>query len=119
MLWNRKYQEFDLVVSSVSTKVKGVTQTHLPGLGDVVWDVADYSGSLQVGPPRDDHLSVREVILKMVVVFFLGQKLFFCDDQRHRHSQSEAGKVSRGALSLLLSIFILLSLSLCCRSWLG
>ncbi|XP_074527411.1 P2X purinoceptor 7 [Halichoeres trimaculatus] len=47
MLWNRKYQEFDLVVSSVTTKVKGVAQTRLPGVGDVVWDVVDYSGPLQ------------------------------------------------------------------------
>ncbi|KAM9857917.1 P2X purinoceptor 7 [Aulostomus maculatus] len=47
MLWNRKYQEFDLVVSSVTTKVKGVAQTHLPGVGDVVWDVVDYSGPWQ------------------------------------------------------------------------
>ncbi|XP_033474668.1 P2X purinoceptor 7 isoform X2 [Epinephelus lanceolatus] len=47
LLWNRKYQEFDLVVSSVTTKVKGVAQTHLPGVGDVVWDVVDYSGPLQ------------------------------------------------------------------------
>lgn len=48
MLWNRKYQEFELVVSSVTTKVKGVTQTHLPGVGDAVWDVVDYSGPSQV-----------------------------------------------------------------------
>ncbi|XP_070760675.1 P2X purinoceptor 7 [Enoplosus armatus] len=47
LLWNRKYQEFDLVVSSVTTKVKGVAQTHLPGVGDVVWDVVDYSGPSQ------------------------------------------------------------------------
>ncbi|XP_023250717.1 P2X purinoceptor 7 [Seriola lalandi dorsalis] len=47
MLWNRKYQEFDLVVSSVTTKVKGVAQTRLPGVGDVVWDVVDYSGPSQ------------------------------------------------------------------------
>lgn len=44
MLWNRKYQEFDLVVSSVTTKVKGVAQT----LGDMVWDVVDYSGPSHV-----------------------------------------------------------------------
>lgn len=50
MLWNRKYQEFDLVVSSVTTKVKGVAQTNLPGLGQLVWDVVDYSGpGAQVG----------------------------------------------------------------------
>ncbi|KAF7665986.1 hypothetical protein LDENG_00124000 [Lucifuga dentata] len=43
MLWNRKYQEFDLVVSSVTTKVKGVAQTSPPGVGAMVWDVVDYS----------------------------------------------------------------------------
>nr|XP_020514182.1 P2X purinoceptor 4-like [Labrus bergylta] len=47
MLWNRNYQEFELVVSSVTTKVKGVAQTHLAGVGDVVWDVVDYSGHSQ------------------------------------------------------------------------
>uniref|UniRef100_A0A8D3B044 P2X purinoceptor n=1 Tax=Scophthalmus maximus TaxID=52904 RepID=A0A8D3B044_SCOMX len=47
MLWNRKYQEFDLVVSSVTAKVKGVAQARLPGGGDVVWDVVDYSGPSQ------------------------------------------------------------------------
>ncbi|KAK1891968.1 P2X purinoceptor 7 [Dissostichus eleginoides] len=47
LLWNRSYQEFDLVVSSVTTKVKGVAQTQLPGVGDVVWDVVDYSGPSQ------------------------------------------------------------------------
>ncbi|KAJ4942582.1 hypothetical protein JOQ06_012436 [Pogonophryne albipinna] len=47
LLWNRSYQEFDQVVSSVTTKVKGVAQTQLPGVGDVVWDVVDYSGPLQ------------------------------------------------------------------------
>ncbi|KAM9810567.1 P2X purinoceptor 7 [Neosynchiropus ocellatus] len=47
MLWNKKYQEFDLVVSSVTTKVKGVAQTQVPGVGDVVWDEADYGGTSQ------------------------------------------------------------------------
>uniref|UniRef100_A0A672Z1K0 P2X purinoceptor n=1 Tax=Sphaeramia orbicularis TaxID=375764 RepID=A0A672Z1K0_9TELE len=47
MLWNKKYQEFDPLVSSVTAKVKGVAQTRLPGLGEVVWDVVDYSGPFQ------------------------------------------------------------------------
>ncbi|XP_031161635.1 P2X purinoceptor 7 isoform X1 [Sander lucioperca] len=50
LLWNRSYQQFDLVVSSVTTKVKGIAQTHLPGVGDEVWDVVDYSG-----PPQDKN----------------------------------------------------------------
>uniref|UniRef100_A0A3Q0RW80 P2X purinoceptor n=1 Tax=Amphilophus citrinellus TaxID=61819 RepID=A0A3Q0RW80_AMPCI len=44
MLWNRKYQEFDLVVSSVTTKVKGVAQASLLGVRNMVWDEVDYSG---------------------------------------------------------------------------
>ena len=50
MLWKKEYQEFDPVVSSVTTKVKGVAQMLLPGVGDVVWDVLDYSGASQVRP---------------------------------------------------------------------
>lgn len=61
MLWNRKYQEFDLVVSSVTTKVKGVAQIHLHGIGDVVWDVVDYSGSSQVGAGAFGHWVFRKV----------------------------------------------------------
>ncbi|XP_061880070.1 P2X purinoceptor 4-like isoform X2 [Entelurus aequoreus] len=57
MLWNRKYQHFDQVVSSVTAKVKGVAQMHLPGQGGVVWDVADYSG------PSQSFLVVTNVIV--------------------------------------------------------
>ncbi|XP_070689796.1 P2X purinoceptor 7 [Pempheris klunzingeri] len=60
MLWNRNYQEFDLVVSSVTTKVKGVAQTHLPGVGDVVWDVVDYSGPSQ---DKNSFFVVTNVIM--------------------------------------------------------
>uniref|UniRef100_A0A8C6YJA3 P2X purinoceptor n=1 Tax=Naja naja TaxID=35670 RepID=A0A8C6YJA3_NAJNA len=41
-LWEKGYQETDSVVSSVTTKVKGVTMTNTSGLGPRVWDVADY-----------------------------------------------------------------------------
>lgn len=47
LVWNRNYQEFESVVSSVTSKVKGVSQVNLPGLGAVVWDVVDYSGPSQ------------------------------------------------------------------------
>ncbi|XP_044051131.1 P2X purinoceptor 7 isoform X2 [Siniperca chuatsi] len=60
MLWNRKYQEFDLVVSSVTTKVKGVAQTHMLGVGDVVWDAVDYSGPSQ---DRNSFFVVTNVIV--------------------------------------------------------
>lgn len=68
MLWNRKYQEFDLVVSSVTTKVKGVAQIHLPKIGDVVWDGVDYSGPSQVGA-WSSVLFGKEENLKMWCVF--------------------------------------------------
>lgn len=102
LLWNKRYQEVALVVSSVTTKVKGVAQTRLPEIGDVVWDVADYSGSSQVraaslrrvshhrGEPHqhDQHL----------LSSFLEQELLLRGDQCHCDKKSEAGKVSRGAL---------------------
>lgn len=47
LLWNKEYQQYDLVVSSVTTKVKGVAKTNIPDIGEVVWDVVDYSGPSQ------------------------------------------------------------------------
>ncbi|KAL6458652.1 hypothetical protein MHYP_G00321240 [Metynnis hypsauchen] len=47
MLWNKEYQEFDFVTSSVTTKVKGVAHTSIPEIGEVVWDVVDHSGLSQ------------------------------------------------------------------------
>jgi len=41
-LWEKGYQETDSVVSSVTTKVKGVTMTNTSALGSRIWDVADY-----------------------------------------------------------------------------
>ncbi|XP_029427109.1 P2X purinoceptor 4 [Rhinatrema bivittatum] len=41
-LWEKGYQEFDSVVSSVTSKVKGVAVTNTSELGLKVWDVADY-----------------------------------------------------------------------------
>ncbi|XP_041854843.1 P2X purinoceptor 7 isoform X2 [Melanotaenia boesemani] len=58
MLWNREYQEFDLVVSSVTTKVKGVAR--LSGVEDMVWDVVDYSGPSQ---DRNSFFVVTNVIV--------------------------------------------------------
>ncbi|KAJ7994069.1 hypothetical protein DPEC_G00262110 [Dallia pectoralis] len=47
LFWNKEYQEHDYVVSSVTAKVKGVAMTSLPDVGEVVWDVVDYSGPSQ------------------------------------------------------------------------
>uniref|UniRef100_A0A3B3QMZ8 P2X purinoceptor n=1 Tax=Paramormyrops kingsleyae TaxID=1676925 RepID=A0A3B3QMZ8_9TELE len=44
MFWNKEYQEHDLVVSSVTTKVKGVVMAQSPDVGAMLWDVVDHSG---------------------------------------------------------------------------
>ncbi|KAM9194756.1 P2X purinoceptor 4 isoform 1-T1 [Dugong dugon] len=41
-VWEKGYQEVDSVVSSVTTKAKGVTVTNTSELGFRIWDVADY-----------------------------------------------------------------------------
>uniref|UniRef100_A0A8I4A4A2 P2X purinoceptor n=1 Tax=Callithrix jacchus TaxID=9483 RepID=A0A8I4A4A2_CALJA len=41
-VWEKGYQETDSVVSSVTTKVKGVAVTNTSELGFRIWDVADY-----------------------------------------------------------------------------
>lgn len=49
-LWEKGYQETDSVVSSITTKVKGVTLTNTSSLGARIWDVADY-----VIPPQGEN----------------------------------------------------------------
>uniref|UniRef100_A0A803TCI5 P2X purinoceptor n=1 Tax=Anolis carolinensis TaxID=28377 RepID=A0A803TCI5_ANOCA len=49
-VWEKGYQEKDSVVSSVTTKVKGVAVTNTSELGLRVWDVADY-----VIPPQEEN----------------------------------------------------------------
>ncbi|KAM9621949.1 P2X purinoceptor 4 isoform 1-T1 [Trichechus inunguis] len=41
-VWEKGYQEVDSVVSSVTTKAKGVAVTNTSELGFRIWDVADY-----------------------------------------------------------------------------
>ncbi|KAI4893145.1 hypothetical protein NFI96_000157 [Prochilodus magdalenae] len=60
MMWNKEYQEYDFVVSSVTTKVKGVAQTNIPEIGEVVWDVVDYGGLSQ---GKNSFLVVTNVIV--------------------------------------------------------
>lgn len=52
-VWEKGYQETDSVVSSVTTKAKGVAVTNTSELGFRIWDVADYVIPAQVGLPRD------------------------------------------------------------------
>ncbi|CAH2295857.1 P2X purinoceptor 4 [Pelobates cultripes] len=49
-VWEKGYQEFDTVVSSVTSKVKGVAVTNTSALGTRIWDVADY-----VIPPQEEN----------------------------------------------------------------
>lgn len=92
-----------MVVSSVTTKVKGVAQTNLSGIGEVVWDVVDYSGpAAQVGAQGliilDPSITGRGGGFKVFCFFISEQKFLFCVDQRHCDPKSEAGKMPRGAL---------------------
>lgn len=48
LFWNKEYQAYDLVISSVTTKVKGVGLTSMTDIGDLVWDVVEHSGTSQV-----------------------------------------------------------------------
>lgn len=47
-VWEKGYQETDSVVSSVTTKAKGVAVTNTSELGFRIWDVADYVIPAQV-----------------------------------------------------------------------
>ncbi|KAM5191725.1 P2X purinoceptor 4 [Mantella aurantiaca] len=46
-IWEKGYQQFDTVISSVTSKVKGVAVTNTSELGLRIWDVADYSIPVQ------------------------------------------------------------------------
>uniref|UniRef100_A0A8D2N545 P2X purinoceptor n=2 Tax=Passerellidae TaxID=1729112 RepID=A0A8D2N545_ZONAL len=75
-LWEKGYQETDSVVSSVTTKVKGVTLTNTSTLGARIWDVADY-----VIPPQGENT----VFVMTNVILTLNQSQGHCpelpDDQ--------------------------------------
>ncbi|KAM4827704.1 P2X purinoceptor 4 isoform 2-T2 [Thomomys bottae] len=53
-VWEKGYQEMDSVVSSVTTKAKGVAVTNSSDLGFRIWDVADYV----IPPQEEDSLFV-------------------------------------------------------------
>ncbi|KFQ18500.1 P2X purinoceptor 4, partial [Merops nubicus] len=75
-LWEKGYQETDSVVSSVTTKVKGVALTNTSDLGARIWDVADY-----VIPPQEENT----VFVMTNVILTLNQSQRRCpelpDDQ--------------------------------------
>ena len=41
-VWEKGYQDTDSILSSVTTKVKGIAVTNTSELGLRIWDVADY-----------------------------------------------------------------------------
>lgn len=51
------YQDTDSVISSVTTKVKGLALTNATGLGPRLWDEADY-----IVPPQVAHRSKEEKV---------------------------------------------------------
>ncbi|XP_038618506.1 P2X purinoceptor 4 [Tachyglossus aculeatus] len=70
-LWEKGYQETDSVVSSVTTKVKGVTKTNTSNLGVRIWDVADY-----VVPAQQDNAPF--IMTNMIIT--LNQKQGNCPE---------------------------------------
>ncbi|KAM4890696.1 P2X purinoceptor 4 [Sylvia borin] len=70
-LWEKGYQETDSVVSSVTTKVKGVTLTNTSALGPRIWDVADY-----VIPPQGENA----VFVMTNLILTLNQKQGHCPE---------------------------------------
>ncbi|KAG9266094.1 P2X purinoceptor 4 [Astyanax mexicanus] len=49
-VWKKGYQDTDTVISSVTTKVKGIALTNTSDLGTRIWDVADY-----IIPPQEEN----------------------------------------------------------------
>uniref|UniRef100_A0A8D0H812 P2X purinoceptor n=1 Tax=Sphenodon punctatus TaxID=8508 RepID=A0A8D0H812_SPHPU len=70
-VWEKGYQETDSVVSSVTTKVKGVAMTNTSELGLRIWDVADY-----VIPPQGENA----VFIMTNLIVTLNQTQSYCPE---------------------------------------
>ncbi|XP_063068780.1 P2X purinoceptor 4a isoform X2 [Engraulis encrasicolus] len=77
-VWNKGYQETDTVLSSVTTKVKGIALTNTSDLGLRVWDVADY-----IIPPQEESS------------FFVLTNLIVTDNQTQAHCAEIPSESSR------------------------
>lgn len=63
-VWKKGYQDTDTILSSVTTKVKGIAFTNTTELGERIWDVADYiippqvvrRYDTEVDKPKPNHL---------------------------------------------------------------
>uniref|UniRef100_A0ABM5F2P9 P2X purinoceptor n=1 Tax=Pogona vitticeps TaxID=103695 RepID=A0ABM5F2P9_9SAUR len=71
-VWQKGYQETDSVVSSVTTKVKGIALTNTSKLGLRIWDVADY-----VVPPQGEN----SVFIMTNMIITLNQTQGRCPEQ--------------------------------------
>ncbi|XP_039628057.1 P2X purinoceptor 4b isoform X3 [Polypterus senegalus] len=72
-VWKKGYQEFDTVISSVTTKVKGITVTN-DSMGVRIWDVADY-----IIPPQEE------------TSFFVMTNMIVTPDQEQGHCAEMPG----------------------------
>ncbi|KAB1255537.1 P2X purinoceptor 4 [Camelus dromedarius] len=70
-VWEKGYQETDSVVSSVTTKAKGVTVTNTSKLGFRIWDVADY-----VIPPQEEN----SLFIMTNMIFTVNQTQGLCPE---------------------------------------
>uniref|UniRef100_A0A8C7J1U5 P2X purinoceptor n=1 Tax=Oncorhynchus kisutch TaxID=8019 RepID=A0A8C7J1U5_ONCKI len=71
---NKGYQDMDAVLSSVTTKVKGIALTNTSDLGLRIWDVADY-----VIPPQEENSFF--VLTNLLIT--LNQTQSHCPEVRH------------------------------------
>uniref|UniRef100_A0A672MCH7 P2X purinoceptor n=1 Tax=Sinocyclocheilus grahami TaxID=75366 RepID=A0A672MCH7_SINGR len=73
--WRGGHQDTDTVVSSVTSKVKGIALTNTSGLGEQVWDVADY-----IVPPQEDD----SFFLMTNMIITPNQTQSKCAEVRHK-----------------------------------
>lgn len=93
-VWEKGYQEMDSVVSSVTTKVKGVAVTNTTALGFRVWDVADY-----VIPPQGENAVFIMTNLIITLNQTQGKCAEFPDSASKCHSDRDCVKGYAGTHS--------------------
>ncbi|XP_013395825.1 P2X purinoceptor 4 isoform X2 [Lingula anatina] len=91
--WERGYQETEVPVSAVTTKLKGIEYTNISSVGPRIWDVAEY-----VVPP----LEKDAFFLMTNMVVTPNQKLGKCDEDPEvapckRDSDCSAGQTTFGS----------------------
>uniref|UniRef100_A0A4W4GTP1 P2X purinoceptor n=1 Tax=Electrophorus electricus TaxID=8005 RepID=A0A4W4GTP1_ELEEL len=64
---DKGYQDTDTVISSVTTKVKGIALTNTSDLGLRIWDAADYVIPAQVASRREEEESSFFVLTNLII----------------------------------------------------